>query len=194
MAGAIVDLGNNKWELRVSLGYDLNNKQIRKTKRITAKSRQAADKELAKFYVDVTNKPIAIASKVTFGEFIQIWEERYAKKLSNTTFYRNKAILDNRILPAFHQKILDKITATDVLRFIDSLRQVGMRMDGKETAALSDATVKMHYKLIRSIFNKAVQWQYASVNPCDTIAKEDLPKAKIQTHCQFVFINRSTSG
>lgn len=177
MAGAIVDLGNNKWELRVSLGYDMNGKQIRKTKRITARSRQAADKELAKFYVEVTNKPVIAGTKITFGEFVALWTERYATKLSNSTAIRNQALLDSRILPAFYKKQLDKISDNDILRFIEELRKVGMRLDGKDEKPLSDASVQMHYKLLRSILNKSVEWKYLSKNPCDLIAKSDIPKA-----------------
>lgn len=178
MAGSVVDLGNQKWELRVSLGYDTNGKQIRKTKRISARSKAAAQKELAKFYVEVTNKPVVTGDKITFGHFVELWAERYARKLSNTTFNRNRDLLESRILPAFNKKYLDKITDMDILRFIETLRKVGMRMDGKDDKPLSDASVKMHYKLLRSILNKAVQWKYLSQNPCDLIAKEDLPKAE----------------
>ena len=177
MAGTMVDLGNNKWELRVSLGYDMNGKQIRKTRRITARSKQAANKELAKFYVEVTNKPVIAGNKITFGEFITLWYERYANKLSNTTLQRNRQLLDSRILPVFHKKQLDKISETDILRFIDSLREIGMRLDGKDNQTLSDGSVQMHYKLLRSIFNKAISWKYLSCNPCNQIAKEDIPKA-----------------
>ncbi len=177
MAGAIVDLGNNKWELRVSLGYDMNGKQIRKTKRITARSEKAADKELAKFYVEVTNKPVISGKKINFGEFTDIWEQRHNNKLSNTTTFRNSELLSSRILPAFYKKQLDKISANDIVHFIDTLRQVGMRKDGKEDETLSDSSVQMHYKLLRSMFNKAVQWNYISQNPCSLIAKDDIPRS-----------------
>lgn len=176
MAGTIVDLGNNKWELRVSLGYDMSGKQIRKTKRITARSRQAADKELAKFYVQVTNQPVIAGTKITFGEFATLWVERYGNKLSSSTVTRNQALLETRILPVFSRKQLGKISDTDILRFIEDLRKVGMRLDGKESQALSDGSVQMHYKLLRSILNKAVQWKYLSQSPCSLLAKEDIPK------------------
>lgn len=176
MAGSIVDLGNNKWELRVSLGYDMNGKQIRKTKRITARSRQAADKELAKFYVQITNQPMIAGTKITFGEFVSLWTERYGNKLSSSTVTRNQALLETRILPVFSRKQLGKISDTDILRFIEDLRKVGMRLDGKEDRPLSDGSVQMHYKLLRSILNKAVQWKYLSHSPCSLIAKEDIPK------------------
>lgn len=176
MAGTIVDLGDNKWELRVSLGYDMNGKQIRKTRRITARSRKAADKELAKFYVEVTNKPIISGAKINFGEFVKVWFERYGSKLSNSTITRNQTLLETRILPAFYKKQIDKISDTDILRFIDDLREVGIRMDGKDELPLSDGSVQMHYKLLRSILNKAVQWKYLAQSPCSLIAKEDIPK------------------
>ena len=38
MAGSVIKKPNNKWELRVSLGYDENNKQRRKTKTVYAKT------------------------------------------------------------------------------------------------------------------------------------------------------------
>jgi integrase len=176
MAGSIVDLSNNKWELRVSLGYDMNGKQIRKTKRITARSRQAADKELAKFYVQVTNQPVIAGTKITFGEFVSLWAERYGNKLSNSTFTRSQTLLETRILPVFGRKQLSKISDTDILRFIENLREVGIRLDGKDDQTLSDGSVQMHYKLLRSILNKAVQWKYLSQSPCSLIAKEDIPK------------------
>ena len=177
MAGAIVDLGNNKWELRVSLGYDMNGKQMRKTRRITARSRQAADKELAKFYVEVTNKPVTTGKKISFSEFSIVWENRHNSKLSNTTQFRNTELLNLRILPAFYKKQLDRISANDIIRFIDTLRQAGMRKDGQEEKLLSDGSIQMHYKLLRSMFNKAVQWHYISQNPCSLIPKDSIPRA-----------------
>lgn len=176
MAGTIVDLGNSKWELRVSLGYDMNGKQIRKTKRITARSKQAADKELAKFYVEVTNKPVISGQKINFGEFSKLWEQRHNSKLSNTTKFRNTELLTSRLLPAFYKKQLDKISDNDILRFIEELKKVGMRKDGKDDKALSDGSIQMYYKLLRSMFNKAIQWNYLSQNPCSLIAKDDVPR------------------
>ncbi len=52
-----------------------------------------------------------------------------------------------------------------------------MRKDGKENGTLSDSSVQMHYKLLRSMFNKAVQWNYISQNPCSLISKDDIPRS-----------------
>jgi integrase len=181
MAGSKRFLGDNKWKLCISLGYDNNGSQIRKYKTISARSEKAADKELAKFYVEVTNKPVITGDRIRFGEFIELWRQRYSNKLSNTTINRNEMLLELRILPAFYNKQLCKITEIDILRFIDELRLPGMRKDSNDTKLLSDGSVQMHYKFLHSIFNKAVQWGYISQNPCDRIPRDEIPKANYRT-------------
>ena len=52
MAGSVIKKPNNKWELRVSLGYDENNKQRRKTKTVYAKTKKEAEKMLAEFFLN----------------------------------------------------------------------------------------------------------------------------------------------
>ena len=39
MRGSVVNRGKGIWELRISMGYDANGKQIRKTKRVRATSK-----------------------------------------------------------------------------------------------------------------------------------------------------------
>ena len=53
MAGSLVSKGNNKWELRISNGYDENKKQRRVTKIVYAKTKKEAQKQLASFYLEV---------------------------------------------------------------------------------------------------------------------------------------------
>ena len=56
MAGSLVSKGNNKWELRISNGYDGNKKQRRVTRIVYAKTKKEAQKQLASFYLEVTGK------------------------------------------------------------------------------------------------------------------------------------------
>ena len=73
---SLIDRGNGKFEIRVSLGYDAHGKQIRRTKNIVAKSRRAAEKEALNFQLslmrDVTLVKL-VNDNVTFGEFAGIW-------------------------------------------------------------------------------------------------------------------------
>ena len=77
---SLIDRGNGKFEIRVSLGYDANGKQIRRTKNIVAKSRRAAEKEALKFQLSLMSDETLVKlvnDNVTFGEFAGIWEERH---------------------------------------------------------------------------------------------------------------------
>lgn len=177
MAGSIIDYGNNKWELRISGGY-INGKQKRHTKRIMATSRRAAQKELDKFYLEVANKPkIDDGGKITFGKFVEIWKEKHNAKLGLTTAANHNDLLKNRLLPAFYGIPLKKLSTDRILDFIENLKQPNInRRSNKQGGKLSATSIHKHFKLLNLILNKAVEWKYIDKNPCQQIAKSDLPK------------------
>ena len=73
MPGSLIKKGDNKWELRVSLGYDKDTKkQIRKTKLVHG-DRKTAEKLLAQFYLETIDSP-AETKKYKFSEFVEcVW-------------------------------------------------------------------------------------------------------------------------
>jgi integrase len=177
MAGSIINRGNNKWELRVSNGYDANGKQRRLTKRITATSKRAAQKELDKWYLETkTNALPADGGKIIFGKFAEVWETRHNSKLGITTRTRHLELLNNRILPAFYGIKLQKLSKNMIVDFLDTLRQPGLNRYNTVDGKLSDATIHAHFKLINHILNKAVEWNFISSNPCDLIPKGERPR------------------
>lgn len=185
MAGSMIQRGNNRWELRVSLGYR-NGKQIRKTKQILATSKRAATKELAKFYYETSRHPNRlVCNNITFGEFATVWEEKHNAYLSMTTRATYKNLLENRILDAFSGCPLADITTDSILRFIEDLRKE--RITPRKTGAqygekLSDTTIHKHFKLLNHMMSKAVEWGFVDHNPCDEISKRMRPKPDYHSH------------
>lgn len=177
MAGSIIDRGNNSWELRISSGY-INGKQKRFTRRITASSKRAAQRELDKFYLEVTRSPkIEEGEKIIFGKFAEIWEDRHNSKLSLTTSAANSDLLKNRLLPAFYGVQLKKISPDLILEFIDKIKQPNMNLrSNKNGGVLSATSIYKHFKLINLMLNKAVEWKYLAQNPCELIPKGERPK------------------
>ena len=100
MAGSLISRGNNKWELRVSAGYDENNKQRRFTKTVYARSKKEAQTQLATYYLEVTGR-LATDKAITFSEFVTYWENRYSKKVGKITMVNYQQMLKDRLLPAF---------------------------------------------------------------------------------------------
>lgn len=180
MAGSIINKGNNKWELRVSNGYDAQHKQRRFTKTIYANTKKKAEIELAAFFLEVTGK-MNTNKPITFKEFVDYWKQKHSSRVGIITMVNYEQMLNDRLLPAFGFKRIDKITDTDILRFMQSLNSVNMRLDSKNEKNLSSVTIMKHFKLLNLIFNKACVWKYLSKNPCDAVPRDLLVKAE-STH------------
>ena len=103
MAGSIIDKGNNRYELRVSLGYE-KGKQIRKTRTIHATSKRAAKKELDKFWMEIQNAPRneTGSKEITFGELSDVWNHRHNSKNALTTRTIQNNMLNGRLKDAFN--------------------------------------------------------------------------------------------
>lgn len=180
MAGSMVSKGNNKWELRVSNGYDEQHKQRRFTKTIYATTKKKASIELAAFVLEVTGK-LNVDKPVTFKEFVDYWKQKHSCRVGTITMVNYEQMLNDRLLPAFGFKKMDKITDADILRFMQSLSSANMRLDSKNEKKLSSVTIMKHFKLLNIIFNKACAWKYLAKNPCDAVSRDLLIKAE-STH------------
>jgi len=177
MPGSIRYRGNNKWELRVSVGYDDNHKQKRVTKVIYAAKKKEADKALASFYLQVTGKIIE-KQDIKFSEFVDCWKQKHESRLGIITQASQNQMLENRILPAFGHIKLNKITPDMILRFILELTKDGARMDDRHQARLSNTTIQKYFKLMNQILHKACEWGYILRNPCDAIPADMRIKSK----------------
>ena len=171
MAGSLLSKGNNKWELRISNGYDENNKQRRITKTIYAKTKREAEKQLASFYLEIIGK-LHKQSNIKFKEFVEYWKKETFNNRGAITIIRIEQMLKNRIIPCFGERILEKITSEDIQIFMRSLNAEGIRLDEKNKSKLAPATINKHYKLINAIFQNAYDWGYISENPCNSKTKK----------------------
>ena len=176
MKGSVINRGKGVWELRISMGYDANGKQIRKTKRVKATSKRAAEKELEKFVwaVEREVQTDEAHKNLTFREFAEIWESRHNDKMAITTRMSQRSVLHDRMMDAFAGIPLAKITAGIVMTFVETLRKSKTRHGNP----LSDTMVHKNYKLLNHMLSKAVEWKILSKNPCDDIPREDRPKPK----------------
>lgn len=177
MPGSLINRGNNKWELRVSHGYDANKKQRRFTKTIYASTKKEAKRQLAEFYLEVVEMP-KIDNDITFKEFVGYWDIRHSKKVTAVTMANYRRMLKNRLIPAFGFMKLNKINEGDILRFMDSLSSADIRLDNRGKSELSSVTIKRHFKLLNLLFKKAYDWHYLRKNPCELVPQDSIVKEK----------------
>lgn len=162
MAGTVINRGNNRWELRISMGYDENGKQKRITKRVKATSRRMAQKKLDEFYYETITQPKeSPKSNMTFGEFAKIWDARHNQRLALATRETQRNLLENRIMDTFRGLPLKQLTADRIRRFIEELRAPNQNLRRKtEDGRLSETQVHKHFKLLNHMLGKAVEWKF----------------------------------
>lgn len=103
------------------------------------------------------------------------WLKDYAEpELAPKTLLSYKQMLSNRIIPALGHIKLNKIQPTHLIEFYNNLREEGIRLD-KKSGTLSDRTIQYYHRLISSILETAVKWQYILNNPA---ARVSAPKVK----------------
>ncbi|MEN6567133.1 MAG: tyrosine-type recombinase/integrase [Veillonellales bacterium] len=175
---ATVQKRGNSWRLIAYLGYDSSKKQIRKTKTIPADgiTKPEAKRMANEFENECLKKGFINDQNLTVKDFIDYWKREYALQpdiYSPKTLERNEDLL-NRIIPAIGSIRLKKLKPTHLMEFYNNLREDGMRLDGKK-GKLSSRTIQMHHRLLSAILNKAKQWQFIEINPCQHV---DAPKSK----------------
>lgn len=177
---ARVEKRGEAYRLIAYLGYDAAGKQLKKTKTIPATITKAEAKRLANDFENDSLKKSYIDDKnLTLAGFIEYWKKEYALQdgmYSPKTIERNEVLL-KRIIPVLGNIRLRKLKPTHLMQLYNNLREDGMRLNNKKESdgKLSPRTIQMHHKLLSAILNKAKQWQFIEMNPCQFV---DAPKAK----------------
>ncbi len=166
MKGHITEKGKEKYQLVVTIGSDYRGKLRRFYKTVKAKDYEEAKMMLAVFYKDCEQNRVVTANKITFEEFVKIWDEQYARpQLKKSTYVTDKRNLAKNF-EMFNKRKLNAIKPFHIRQWITTLTI---------ERGLSPKSVKNNYSLLRSILQKAVQWEYISQNPA---ANMELPKPK----------------
>lgn len=173
--GNIEKRGENKYRLTVSGGYDNAGKRIKHRKTITVKSDKEASKQLALFIAEIAKGDYIDPTHYTFADFVDKWTIDYAEtNLEAKTLYRYKYLLKDNILPVIGHLQLEQIKPLQLLDLYKNMGLDGARKDGKK-GGYSSKTIRHTHTLIRSILEKAVQWQLIPQNPA---ARVEPPKVK----------------
>lgn len=172
--------GKESYLLTVELGYDSLGKRIKRTKTVKARTKKEADLELAKFVVEVESGEFIAPEKMSFESFVEEWKSKYAYKHLELKSIENYVThLNNRIIPYFKDVQISKIKTMHIIRFLDS---INTRLDGKE-GNVSSATTVYIYRVLRSVFLRAVEWNVIKDNPMKGVKKpKEKPVKAIQVY------------
>ncbi|MGN1269392.1 MAG: tyrosine-type recombinase/integrase [Clostridia bacterium] len=168
MAGTMRKRSNGKYYLE----YMCEGERYSQT--VKAKNDIEASKLLALFVTEVEKGTYLKQSNITFVEFAQLFIDKYATdNLSPTTLNDYKNRLNKYILEDFGRMKLTSIKRLHVQEFANKL---------VKEYNLSSKTAKNYIKLISSILNKAVEWDYLQINVADKVSipkNLEKPKKKV---------------
>ena len=147
------------WEARITTGRDpLTGRQVQRT--FSGKTQREVVEKMQAVAVEVNRGTYTPPSKMTVGEWLDIWQRDYlgGVKLSTRSSYEGNIRL--HIKPALGAVRLDRLHPHNIQAFINSLE-------------LSPQTVQHVYMVLRTALERAVYLDYIPKNPA---ARCILPK------------------
>lgn len=167
--GTIYQTKTGLWRCEITLGYDENNKRIKKT--ISSRSLDELHKKIndLKFLND--RKLLAEPQNTTISDWLDFWLETYKKPaVKPTTYDMYRNAVDTYLRPAFGHYKLDKLNTITIQKFINDVSK-----SGKSGNPLSQSSIKKIMLTLSQAYEQAVKLNMLYQNPCDNII---LPKTE----------------
>lgn len=148
------------WESRITVGRDPGTgKQIQRS--FTGKTQKEVREKLQAAAVAVNDGTYTDPSRLTLGQWLDIWEREYLGNIKPTTLRAYGSHIRNHIRPGLGAVRLTELHPHTVQNFINSLE------------GLSPASVRLVYVVLHTSLEKALDLDYIPRNPA---AKCVLPK------------------
>lgn len=180
---SITDVGNGKYKIVVSAGYEVvqppkgsqdppTKKRVRKTtyykpKATTPGARQREVERFATNYeAQVHSGQYIDGSNMTFSAFYRVWDEHWASSSKNLTQRVREDYeytLDKHVVPFLGTKTLDRIKPFDIDEIVEDMEKHGYR----------PKTIRYMFTAVNSVFSYAYRKSVIESNPCTRV---DLPR------------------
>lgn len=148
------------WEARITTGRDPGTgKQIQRS--FTGKTQKEVREKLQAAAVAVNDGTYTDPSRLTMGQWLDIWQREYIGYAKTNTLISYRAFVKNHIRPGLGAVRLKELHPHMIQHFINNLT----RLDGK--GPLSPVTVLDLYKVLHVALEKAVELDYIPKNPAD---------------------------
>ncbi|ASJ54895.1 site-specific integrase [Brevibacillus formosus] len=178
--------GENSYLLVVEVGQDAKGKRKKRTKTIKVtekftpkKLEEYLDLELVKFKMEIEAGEYIAPEKMTFSSFVGEWREKYAQSELGAKTLENYLIqINNRLIPEFGHLRIDQIKPLHIVTFLKELQKDGNRKDGLE-GKLSSGMIEYIHRVLKNIFNRAVDWKVIKTSPMEGIKKPRVEQAEM---------------
>ena len=134
---------------------------------LTAKQAEKEARRLAILFEEECAHGRQVTTTIKFQKLCEQWFSEYAEFNHRETTLQREHLFTDRVYPAIGHLRIDKITARDIQKFINSLTKPGAnKRNGKP---LSQKTIRHLLSFISSIFEYAIRLDMVSTNPCGKV-------------------------
>ena len=163
--GSLRQRPDGRWEGRLTVGRDPGTGKVKR--KSFYGDTQTEVRKLMTAYAAELDKGIYIEpSKLTVGEWLDVWQEEFTGGVKNHTSARYEADIRNHIKPALGAVRLEKLTAAMIQRMYNQ-KHNARKQDPKGKAGLSPKSIKNVHGVLHEALQRAVTLGYIRVNPCD---------------------------
>lgn len=152
--GNIKYLGDDKYLLRFSAGFDDYGNRLQPSKVVTCKNEREAEAELMKFFAEKDKLLEKKANKAPerLNELYKEWIKNHVSKKAVQTQRFYEGLWENHVEAKSKIK-LDAIMPKHIYDILDGVK--------------GDRSKQAVYKMLKTMLNKGKKWGYIKTNPCD---------------------------
>lgn len=163
------------WEARVTTGRDPGTgKQIQRS--FTGKTQKEVREKLQAAAVAVNEGTYQEPSKMTVGEWLDIWLKEYLGNTKPHTQKSYKGVVENHIRPVIGAVKLSALTPAQVQKLLNSIESTKKTTMGDK---VNPKTVKNIHGVLHSALHQAMMCGYINTNPADRAILPKRSKAEI---------------
>lgn len=167
--GSIRRCPDGRWEARFTVGRDPGTgRQIQRS--VYGSTQREVRQKLAQAVAEIDNGTYQAPSKLTVGQWLDIWQREYLGGVKPRTVDSYKTTIKVHIRPALGTVRLEALTAPAVQSFYNSLSK-----PQGERPGLSPKTVKNVHGVLHKALQQAVKVGYLRFNPADAC---ELPRVE----------------
>ena len=175
------------WEAQITVGADPGTgKQIRKA--FTGKTQKEVREKMQAAAVAVQNGEFFEPSKITVGDWFDIWLKDYCGDKKYLTVTQYSSMTRTHIKPALGAVKLAKLTPVQIQSFYNELQRTGRTVTEKDEKTgkpvtrqepLSAKTVKNIHGIMSKALSTAVDVGYIKNNPAERVTLPRVEKKEI---------------
>ncbi len=164
--GCIVQVGPDKFLIRVSAGFDSEGHRIRPTRKVTG-TREDARTVLKQLQRELSDETYVEPSEVSVGRWLREWLEDCVKPpmKSPRTYERYRSIVEAHLIPALGKVPLQKLRGSQIRRYFDDCEN-----------KLDRSTLALHCTVLNGALDVAVEDGLLRSNPLASLKRK--PKRK----------------